>query len=610
MLKIPVNLKILAFTTVVLAGAVGYIIQQSITIQQQDKMSHAYQSQLNETILLGDKFNSLIDNSSNSLRQIAALDWKNPNPASVNSILQNQKEIDRVYLIEVPLVSDQELKTLFKSSNELGDAEEKLVTHSVINRLESLTKTPLSIVNLSADRGTPLVGIIIADLKFDEENNKALAAVAVLKTNNLFAAPEYDIEITDKQGNLIFATDIKTLISTKPMQIELSQAAWSGQLKTATLEYVLNKDKHLGSYYKLPHDLVFTTSQPLVKILSSVYVTTQKMILIGLLALGLSIIGSFFIARRISGPILSLTDATKQLASGNFKIKIKKKSNDEVGELAQSFELMSTKIEKLLVTEKEKSRLDNEMNIVATVQKTLFPNTNITTDHVDIVSHYAAASECGGDLWGYFTNGSKLYFIIADATGHGLPSALITVSAKSTLSLVKRMLEQNHQITPKEILSYANRSVFETSQGKIMMTCFVGEIDFETGLLTYANAGHNPPWVFSGDKVHSLSIPGTRLGEVSEQVEFKEKTLTLLPGDKIFLYTDGIVENTNSKGEMFDKKRVRNLVKENLKQGIDKTLKVLLTEFKKFIGSKPHLDDDTTVVIMDIKKIQSQKEAA
>lgn len=605
-LKISVNLKIIFLVLSILVVTVGYLIHSSIKIQEQDKINLAYQTQLNETKFLSQNFQSYINNSLNTLRQVASLDlYQQDKKELIENLLKNQTEISRIYLTEVPIDSS-ELSLYYKSSNEFGDSEEKIVNHWIATRFNLLAKSNYVLSNLANDRGIPQVGVMIADFKYDPTGSKVLILTGVINTKQVFENISYLVEVVDQQGELIFTSDYKNLI-TKEYNKNLFIKANSNQQNTATLEITNNEIKYLGSFTKLSNNTIFLTSQPLIKVISPIYVTTQKMVIIGLIALCLAILASLKLAKSISKPIESLTLATKKIALGNFNISLKEKSNDEIGDLANSFEMMSTKIQGLLKEQVDKVRLENEMNIAATVQKTLFPENKITTKSIDIFSYSAPASECGGDLWGYFYEKNKLYFIIADATGHGLPSALITVAAKSTLSLIKRMLEKNMTVSPAEVLSYANRSVFETSQGKIMMTCFVGVIDFNEHTLTYSNAGHNPPWVFSGDKIHSLAIPGTRLGESIEQNDFKEKVINLTVGDKIFLYTDGITENANLKGEMFDKKRVRNLLKDNLSKKSSSMIDILVKEFNSFMNKK-NLDDDTTIVLMEIKELNKPSE--
>jgi sigma-B regulation protein RsbU (phosphoserine phosphatase) len=597
-------------TITTLVASSTYLIKQSITLQSQEKINNAYQSQLSETTLLADKFNSLLHNSLNSLKQVGAIDWSTPTAgAQVQTLLQNQKDLSRIFVVNVPLVANGEPSLIYKSSNAYGDVEQENVLHTVFGRLESLVKNQVQVVNLAGAKPEAQVGVLVPDIS-SLAAGKLTVLVGFVDTSNLFSNVNYEVTVAQTSGELIYASDLKTLVSKNSNYQELINKAVSSQVNSSILEFENNQMKLLGSYSKIDFGLVFISTQPLIKIISSVYMTTQKMILAGLIALCVAIIFATGLSRSIAKPIHKLTEATEKIAMGDFKVNIPHKSNDEIGKLAGSFEAMSGKIEKLMVGQKEKLRLESEMNIAATVQKTLFPATKITLPGLAMVSSYTPASECGGDLWSYFESKGKIYFIIADATGHGLPSALITVATKSTLSLVKRMLEQQVNLSLSEILSYANRSVYETSQGKIMMTCFLGVLDLASGALTYTNAGHNPPWVFSGEKVTSLALAGTRLGESLEQTDYKTKTITLKSGDKIFLYTDGIVENTNAKGVMFDKKHVRELVKKSLAKGIAVALQSLLSDFKTFLGAKKTLDDDMTVVIMEYLPDQVKQEVA
>src|SRR5690606_14624329 len=99
-------------------------------------------------------------------------------------------------------------------------------------------------------------------------------------------------------------------------------------------------------------------------------------------------------------------------------------------------------------------------------------------------------------LVGIFPREDKLCVMIADATGHGVPSALITASARSCFSVLAKLAQEKafFRLDPGEMMSYTNRVVFDAAMTKIMMTFFIGVIDLETKTIRYANAGHNPPW--------------------------------------------------------------------------------------------------------------------
>jgi len=607
-LKISINFKILFLTISIIVATLGYFIYHSLKIQSQEKINQEYQMQLNETKLLGLNFSQFIDTGLNTLRQAGSLDWKNPeaHKVSLSAILNNQKEIDRIYIFSIKKENGT-INLIHKSSNKFGDIEEDLAKNNIAEKFDEIINEGQGLFDMSGETAVSKMGIVLSDAKFDELGSEVLVVVGLLNLDNVFTQSNYTIELIGYQGELLYTSDFSN-ISSKKYQKNLYKKAKQSKSVNAIIEFEESNQNFLGGYYQIKKDVFFLTSQPMIKIISSVYFNTQKMILLGLMALFVGIWFTIQVAKSVSAPIIILTKATEKIAAGNFDVKMPKSSNDEIGQLSSSFDFMLKKIKKLLKEQVEKIRLESEMNIAATVQKTLFPEELIDNDVFKITSHYSPASECGGDLWGFFTNKSKMYFIIADATGHGLPSALITVSAKSTMSLMKRLLEKNIEISPSELLSYANRAVFETSQGKIMMTAFCGVIDFEDMSITYANAGHNPPWVFSENGgVTSLSSAGTRLGESSEQVSYKEKKYDLKVNDKIFLYTDGIVENTNKKGEMFDKKNVRKLMAESIKN--NRGITPLINEFKKFLGSKT-LDDDTTVVLIEPKKFFSKEEAA
>jgi sigma-B regulation protein RsbU (phosphoserine phosphatase) len=128
-------------------------------------------------------------------------------------------------------------------------------------------------------------------------------------------------------------------------------------------------------------------------------------------------------------------------------------------------------------------------------------------------------------------------------------------------------------------------------------------IDFDKMDLTFASAGHNPPWLFKRDgdsyTLQSLVAVGQRLGEVEDAPPFAESSLPITPGDILFMYTDGLTEGKNTEGEMYGKKRVRKAVQAALAQGPKAVIESLMTEFQAHNGSKP-LDDDVTLAVAKI----------
>jgi sigma-B regulation protein RsbU (phosphoserine phosphatase) len=251
--------------------------------------------------------------------------------------------------------------------------------------------------------------------------------------------------------------------------------------------------------------------------------------------------------------------------------------------------------------------------IASTVQQTLIPPSDFTSKWIHIHSHYQAASKCGGDWWGFFGVGSKIVLMIADATGHGMPSALITASARSCFSIMHKLAQEDpdFSFSPSAMLSYANRVVFDASLGQIMMTFFIGVIDFDLKTMIYSSAGHNPPWLFRNDgsayRLNSLIALGQRLGELREAPPFEEKSINIGASDILFLYTDGLTEGKDNKGEMYGKKRVKKLVEANLVNGPNSIITALMEDFLRHNDGKP-LDDDVTLAVAKILNLENESQ--
>jgi sigma-B regulation protein RsbU (phosphoserine phosphatase) len=192
--------------------------------------------------------------------------------------------------------------------------------------------------------------------------------------------------------------------------------------------------------------------------------------------------------------------------------------------------------------------------------------------------------------------------MIADATGHGLPSALITAAARSCFSVMQKLAEEDRSFSfsPSAMLKYANRVIFDAAAGKLMMTFFVGVFDFADGEFRYASAGHNPPWFFRRAEgklaIKSLTAQGNRLGEAAELTDIEEKGVSFAPGDTFFFYTDGLTEGLNRAGDPFGKKRVRKLIEDYLDREPRELIGQVTNEFHLHNEGKP-FDDDVTMAV-------------
>ena len=379
-------------------------------------------------------------------------------------------------------------------------------------------------------------------------------------------------------------------------------AAKASQLSRGALEFELKGVKYLGSFVRQDINFTVLNRTEWKKAIRAAYKLGEQLVILGLIAIGAAVIFAILFSKTLTSPINRLYEATREVAQGNFDLSLKPSGRDEIGALTSSFNQMSSKISELIKDSVDKVHLENEMAIASTVQQRLIPPEYFKTEKILIESHYQAASTCGGDWWGFFGVGNKIAVMIADATGHGLPSALMTASARSCFSVMQKLAQEDpdFSFSPAAMLSYANRVIYDASLTRIMMTFFVGVIDFDAGKMTYASAGLNPPWLFKNDgggfKLNSLTAEGQRLGEVREYSDFQEKEIPIARGDVLFMYTDGLTEGKNLAGDQFGKKKMRKLVEAHVASGPKAVVAELMKEFMVHNEGKP-LDDDVTIAV-------------
>lgn len=307
-------------------------------------------------------------------------------------------------------------------------------------------------------------------------------------------------------------------------------------------------------------DLLVVTTVDKEKALGAVQILIRKSLIFFALLISVTVILSLFASSGLTQALTQLFNATKKVAEGDFNIRVDVKSNDEVGSLAENFNIMAAEVSRLLDQTAEKARMESELQTAKTVQDTLFPETRAKIKNLSIAGYYEPASECGGDWWHYCEIGKKIFLWIGDATGHGAPAALITSAAKSASTIIERL-----NISPAKALELLNRSIYDVSKGRIMMTFFLAAYDTESGELTYCNASHEAPFLIrkseselkKRDLVTLNEVNNPRLGQSRDSV-YQQTSIQLQPGDAVFFYTDGIPDIQNPGKESWGE---RNFIK-------------------------------------------------
>lgn len=327
-----------------------------------------------------------------------------------------------------------------------------------------------------------------------------------------------------------------------------------------------------------------------------------------IIAIVSGIFWTIYMRRRIVKPIRILNEAAlnmvEHLEDGTSP-EIVLKNDDEIKDLADSFSKMNHEvreyIEKLEKVTAEKERIGAELTLASDIQAHMLPcifPAFPDYDEFDIYATMTPAKEVGGDFYDFFMTDEKhLAFVMADVSGKGVPAALFMVIAKT---LIKNYAQIGQE--PGEVFTTVNRLLCEGNDAGLFVTSWMGILDLETGVMKYANAGHNPPLIKreNGKFEYLRSRPGFVLAGM-DTVRYKQSELVLNPGDRIFLYTDGVTEAANGEQQLYGEDRLERLLNRCQEDTAEEMLADLKKDIDSFVGKAPQFDD-ITMLMLDIKK--------
>jgi serine phosphatase RsbU (regulator of sigma subunit) len=238
---------------------------------------------------------------------------------------------------------------------------------------------------------------------------------------------------------------------------------------------------------------------------------------------------------------------------------------------------------------------EQELRVARSIQRASLPEEVPQLEGWQISPFYRPAREVGGDFYDFhFLSEGRVGLVVGDATGKGVPAALVMSTACGMLQLAAQELDSS---SPGEVLSRVNETLFTRIPANMFVTCFYCILDPESASLSYANAGHDLPYVLrgSGGECEELRARGMPLG-LMPGMSYEEKETILNSGEAALLYSDGLVEAHNPKGEMFGFPRLRALIAEH---GEKRSLgDSLLEELYYFVGEGWEQEDDITLLTL------------
>ncbi len=303
----------------------------------------------------------------------------------------------------------------------------------------------------------------------------------------------------------------------------------------------------------------------------------------------------FLVKKIVIENIKKINNDLAQITSGNLDVTVNVRTNEEFASLSDDINETVGALKGYI--EKAAARIDKELEFAKTIQYSALPSVfppYPNRNDFDIYANMITAKEVGGDFYDfYMLSDDKLAFLIADVSGKGIPAAMFMMRAKT---IIKDLAESGIEVN--EILTKANDKLCENNEAGMFVTAWMGILDFNTGVVSVANAGHNPPLVKHSDgKFEYFKVkPGMVLAGM-EGIKYRKNELQLMPGDQIYLYTDGVTEATDNNKELYGEERLINVLNGTKETETKKICELVKKDIDSFVGDAPQFDDITMVCL-------------
>ena len=439
--------------------------------------------------------------------------------------------------------------------------------------------------DLSLEWLTELVGGIKA---FERSYN-----LMVSRNASFIAHPDHNLILNETIYSSTYGDDDESL---KKMQDDMVNCR-AGQVL---------RDKEGGKFFVF-YSPVETTcwSVAIVCPRSELYLGVKKLrgllIILGLVMLLLMMYLSYHGIRKVVAPVEEFSDVAKKIAHGEFDAELPKiQSQDELKDLHDSFEYLQQSlvryIDELKSTTANKERIESELRIAQAIQMGMLPKSFPAfpdRDDIALAAKIVPAKEVGGDLYDFFIENDKLYFIVGDVSGKGIPASLVMAVTCRLFRSIASYLDK-----PEEIITSLNDSLSDGNESNMFCTAFLGVLDLKTGHLAYCNAGHNAPLVIDHNgNVSAISVePNLPLGLFSG-FPYNGQETKIEKGTMLYLFTDGVNEAENNEKEQFSDERLVSILEANAGAEPKEIVNVTFAEVERHADGANQSDDITVMCI-------------
>lgn len=307
------------------------------------------------------------------------------------------------------------------------------------------------------------------------------------------------------------------------------------------------------------------------------------------------------VTAKITDPLKHLEQDVLEISQGNFNQRTTVDTQDEIGSLARAFNGMTSSLQHYIsdLTEAtaREERISSELSLATQIQADALPTQYPAFpehNEFDLAFTMKPAKEVGGDFYDFFMiDDSHLGITIADVSGKGVPAALFMMISK--IFIKNRTMVGG---SPSEILSFVNNQLCENNKVEMFVTAWLGILDLKTGELIAANAGHEYPVI--KHKNGQFELFKDRHGFIlagMEDSRYRDYTLQLIPGDTLFLYTDGVPEASDANYELFGTDRMLNALNQAGSEDCVQVIQSVMNGINTFVGTAPQFDDITMLCL-------------
>ena len=301
------------------------------------------------------------------------------------------------------------------------------------------------------------------------------------------------------------------------------------------------------------------------------------------------------IKRVIINNLKKINDTLARITMGDLNVTVDVRSNEEFASLSDDINSTVTTLKRYIA--EAAARIDKELEYAKQIQLSALPTNFPNGDDYSIYAQMIAAKEVGGDFYDFYKlSDTTVAFLAADVSGKGIPAAMFMMTAKT---IIKDLAESGMAVN--DIFTKANEKLCENNESGMFVTAWMGILDLTTGNVKFANAGHNPPLLKRANG--SFEYLKTRAGFVlagMEGIRYRAGEITLNPGDRIFLYTDGVPEATNTENKLYGEDRLLAFMNQNSNVKATELLPALKANIDEFVGEAPQFDD-ITMLMLDYK---------